>query len=156
MITLLETLLDGADGAYANSQDLRNLEHVMSSWAERKTAYLAVQSNESTIIDRAMKLMETSKDFPDARKMNELRLTQCRRDITLALRYYALGMLMQDEAMLKDRFIYWQKNILQAMGLHHYNGVHFVLEALCLELPPEQANLFKPYFKLGQELISAK
>ncbi len=156
MITLLETLLDGADGAYANSQDLRNLEHAMSSWAERKTAYLAVQSNEATIIDRAMKLMAASKDFPDVRKMNELRLTQCRRDITLALRYYALGMLMQDEAMLKDRFIYWQKNVLQAMGLHHYNGVHFVLEALCLELPPEQANLLKPYFKLGQELISAK
>jgi Phycobilisome protein len=156
MITLLETLLDGADGAYANSQDLRNLEHAMSSWAERKNAYLAVQTNESTIIDRAMKLMEASKDFPDARKMHELRLTQCRRDITLALRYYALGMLMQDEAMLKDRFIYWQKNILQAMGLHHYKGIDFVLEAICLELPSEQANLFKPYFKIGQELIAAK
>jgi Phycobilisome protein len=156
MITLLEKLLDGADGAYADSQDLRNLEHAMSSWTERKAAYLAVQTNESIIIDRAMKLMEASKDFLDVRKMNELRLTQCRRDITLALRYYALGMLMQDEAMLKDRFIYWQKNILQAMGLHHYNGVHFVLEALCLELPPAQSNLFKPYFKIGQELISAK
>jgi Phycobilisome protein len=156
MITLLETLLDGADGAYANSQDLRNLEHAMSSWVTRKEAYLAVQSNEAKIIDRAMKLMEASKDFPDVRKMNELRLTQCRRDITLALRYYALGMLMQDEAMLRDRFIYWQKNILQAMGLHHYNGVHFVMEALSLELPPEQSNLFKPYFKLGKELISAK
>jgi Phycobilisome protein len=156
MITLLEKLLDGADGAYADSQDLRNLEHAMSSWTERKAAYLAVQTNESIIIDRAMKLMEASKDFLDVRKMNELRLTQCRRDITLALRYYALGMLMQDEAMLKDRFIYWQKNILQAMGLHHYNGVHFVLEALCLELPAAQSNLFKPYFKIGQELISAK
>jgi hypothetical protein len=155
MITLLETLLDGADGAYANQQDLRNLEHAMSSWAERKTAYLAVQTNEAEIIDRAMKLMEASKAFPDIRVMHEARLTQCRRDITLALRYYALGMLLQDEAMLKDRFIYWQKNILQAMGLHHYNGVQFVLEALCLELPPEQANLFKPYFKLGQDMISA-
>jgi hypothetical protein len=156
MITLLETLLDGADGAYANSQDLRNLEHAMSSWAERKTAYLAVQTNEATIIDRAMQLMEASDGFPDVRKMNEIRLSQCRRDITLALRYYALGMLMQDEAMLKDRFIYWQKNVLQAMGLHHYQGIDFVLEAICWKLPPEQANLFKPYFKIGQELIAAK
>jgi hypothetical protein len=156
MITLLETLLDGADGAYANSQDLRNLEHAMSSWATRKEAYLAVQTNEASIIDRAMKLMEASKNFPDVRKMHALRIAQGRRDITLALRYYALGMLLQDEAMLKDRFIYWQKNILQAMGLHQYNGVQFVWEALSLELPPEQANLFKPYFEIGQELISAK
>lgn len=156
MITLLETLLDGADGAYANSQDLRNLEHAMSSWAPRKEAYLAVQTNEATIIDRAMKLMIASPDFPDVRKMHEARLEQGRRDITLALRYYALGMLLQDEAMLKDRFIYWQKNILQAMGLHQYNGVQFVWEALALELLPAQANLFKPYFKIGQELISAK
>ncbi len=156
MITLLEKLLDGADGAYADSQDLRNLEHAMSSWTERKTAYLAVQTNEATIIDRAMKLMEASEDFPDVRKMHELRLAQGRRDITLALRYYALGMLLQDEDMLKDRFIYWQKNILQAMGLHQYNGVQFVWEALRVELPIEQSNLFKPYFKIGQELISAK
>ncbi len=45
MITLLETLVDGADGAYASKQDLRNLEHAMSSWAERKAAYLAVEAN---------------------------------------------------------------------------------------------------------------
>jgi hypothetical protein len=63
-------------------------------------------------------------------------------------------MLLQDKEMLKDRFIYWQKNVLQAMGLHHYQGVKFVLEALYLELPEEQADLFKPYFKLGQDMIN--
>jgi hypothetical protein len=62
-------------------------------------------------------------------------------------------MLLQDEEMLKDRFIYWQKNVLQAMGLHHYNGVQFVLDSICIELPKEQANLFKPYFKLAQDMI---
>jgi hypothetical protein len=153
MITLLETLLEGADGSYANKQDLRNLEHAMFSWTDRKDAYLAVQSNEKSIIDRAMSLIQAGTTTPNTKSIDTARLDSCRRDITLALRYYALGMLLQDEEMLKDRFIYWQKNVLQAMGLHHYNGVQFVLESICIELPKEQANLFKPYFKLAQDMI---
>ena len=153
MITLLETLVEGADGSYASKQDLRNLEHAMFSWTDRKDAYLAVQENEDSIIDRAMTLIQASKTFPANRAIDAVRLASCRRDITLALRYYALGMLLQDEEMLKDRFIYWQKNVLQAMGLQHYHGVQFVLESICIELPKEQANLFKPYFKLGQDII---
>jgi len=151
MITLLETLVDGADGAYASKQDLRNLEHAMFSWAERKEAYLAVQDKEKVIIDRAMTLIQLSNSGTE--RLNSGTLNRCRRDMTLALRAYALGMLLQDEEMLKDRFLYWQKSVLQAMGLHHYQGVKFVLESICVELPQEQANLFKPYFKLGQELV---
>ena len=153
MITLLETLVDGADGAYASKQDLRNLEHAMLSWAERKEAYLAVQDREKVIIDRAMTLIQSSKTTPSDWVMNPGTINRCRRDMTLALRAYALGMLLQDEEMLKDRFLYWQKSVLQAMGLHNYQGVKFVLESICIELPQEQADLFKPYFKLGQELI---
>ena len=151
MITLLETLVDGADGAYASQQDLRNLEHAMFSWSERKEAYLAVQDKEKLIIDRAMTFIQSSKSSSE--KMNAGTLNRCRRDMTLALRAYALGMLLQDEEMLKDRFLYWQKSVLQAMGLHHYQGMKFVLESICVELPKKHADLFKPYFKLGQDLV---
>jgi hypothetical protein len=153
MITLLETLVDGADGGYASKQDLRKLEHAMSSWAERKEAYIAVQNHEKSIIDRAMTLMQDSNTFPDDRPIDEIRLDRCRRDVTLALRYYALGMLLQDEEMLKDRFLSWQRNVLQAMGLQHYQGVKFVLDSIYVELPKEQAHLFEPYFKLGHDTI---
>jgi len=149
MITLLETLLEGAEGSYASTQDLRNLEHVMSSWSERKEAYLAVQANEKSIIDRAMAMVQQGKPVQN----NPVTIEYCRRDLTLALRYYALGMLMQDEEMLKQRFLYWQKNVLKAMGLHHYQGVKFILESIYIELPQKQAKLFQPYFKLGHDLI---
>lgn len=152
MITLLEALVDGADGSYAEPQDLRKLEHAMFSWNERKVAYLAVQSQEKVIIDGAIKLIVSSQDF-QKHSMNELGIDRCRRDMTLTLRSYALAMLLQDEEMLKDRFIYWQKNILQAMHLSQYQGVKFVFESICIELPKEQANLLKPYFKVGQDMI---
>jgi len=60
---------------------------------------------------------------------------------------------MQDEEMLKERFLYWQKNVLKVMGLHHYQGVKFILESIYIELPQKQAKLFQPYFKLGHDLI---
>jgi hypothetical protein len=153
MITILEALVEGADGSYASKQDLRNLEHVMFSWAERKEAYLAVQAKEKSILDRAMILIQTSKNLSENLSIDEARVDRCRRDITLMLRSYALGMLLQDEEMLKERFLYWQKNVLRAMGLHHYQGAKFVLESLYIELPKEQAELFEPYFKLAQDLM---
>jgi Phycobilisome protein len=155
MITLLETLVDGADGAYASKQDLRNLEHVMFSWSERKEAYLAVQDREKLIIERALALIQPKKTAPGERVMDQATLDRCRRDMTLTLRSYALAMLLQDEEMLKDRFLYWQKNILQAMGLHNYQGIKYLLDSICAELPKEQSSLFQPYFKLGQETISS-
>jgi Phycobilisome protein len=154
MITLLEELVDRAAGSYAERQDLNKLEHLMSSWAERKEAYLNIQSKEDSIVELGMKLMQENPDFP-VKAANEQTLISCRRDLTLALRYYALGMLLQDKEMLKDRFIYWQKNVLKAMGLHHYQGVKFVLEAIYIELPKAQADLLQPYFKLGQDTIDS-
>jgi Phycobilisome protein len=153
MITLLEELVDRASGAYIDRQDLNKLEHIMFSWAERKEVYLAVQAQEKAIIDRAVTLLTDSPGFPK-KSANDTMMIRCRRDMTLALRYYALGMLLQDKEMLKERFIYWQKNILQAMDLHKYQGVNFVMQALYLELTDEQANLLKPYFKLGNDMIS--
>jgi hypothetical protein len=108
---------------------------------------------ENSIIERAVRLMIDSPNFPGKTADEELRL-RSRRDLTLALRYYSLGMLLQDKEMLKDRFIYWQRNILQAMGLHQYQGIKFLLEALYIELPEEQADLLKPFVKLGHDMVS--
>jgi hypothetical protein len=154
MITLLEELVERADGSYANKQDLRALEHVMSSWSERKEAYLTIQSKEEAIVNRAMNLMQDSKNFQD-KAMNELGVDRCRRDMTLAIRSYALAMLLQDEEMLKDRVLYWQANILQAMGFRHYQGYKFLLESINLELSKQHADLLKPYVKLAVDMIGS-
>jgi Phycobilisome protein len=154
MITLLEALVEGADGSYATKQDLRNLEYVMFAWSDRKEAYLSVQAKEKSIIDRAISAMQTSQAFQEY-ELDELGVDRCRRDMTVALRAYALGMLLQDEEMLKDRFLYWQTNILQAMGFSQYQGYKFLLESIYVELPKQQADLLKPYVKLAQDMIAA-
>ena len=150
MITLLEELVDRATGAYVDRQDLNKLEHLMFSWAERKEVYLAVQAKEKAIIDRAMQIMKSSPNLPK-QAGDEAMQIRCCRDMTLTLRYYALGMLLQDKEMLKDRYLYWQKNILQAMGFIH--GANYLQQALHLELPEEQADMLKPFFKLGHDML---
>ena len=151
MITLLETLVEGADGSYATKQDLRNLEHVMLTWAERKEAYLAIEANENKIVDRMISLMQASKIFDEA--MNVFGAECCRRDMTLTLRSHALAMLLQDEEMLKDRVLYWQTNVLQSMGLQKYQGYKFLIESIYLELSKQHADLLKPYIKLADDMI---
>jgi hypothetical protein len=126
----------------------------MSSWSERKEAYLTIQSKEEAIVNRAMNLMQDSKNFQD-KAMNELGVDRCRRDMTLAIRSYALAMLLQDEEMLKDRVLYWQANILQAMGFRHYQGYKFLLESINLELSKQHADLLKPYVKLAVDMIGS-
>jgi Phycobilisome protein len=153
MLTLLENLVEGAEGSYVSAEDFRSFEHAMSSWSVRKEAYEAVQAKEQAIIDRAISLMCNDPARPENKSLSATVLELGRRDMTLALRYYSLGMLLQDEAMLKDRFIYWQKNIIRSMDLHQYQGVKFVFEAICVELPKEQSNLLRPYFKVGQDMI---
>ncbi len=155
MITLLEELVERADGSYANAQDLRALEHVMASWSERKEAYTAIQEKEEAIVDGAIKSMQSSTNYAD-KAMNNLGIDRCRRDMTLAIRSYALGMLLQDEEMLKDRVLYWQKNIIQAMGFSEYQGYKFLLESIYVELPIKQADLLKPYVKVAMDMIAAK
>jgi Phycobilisome protein len=154
MITLLEELVERADGSYANSKDLRALEHVMSSWPERKEAYLEIQAKEESIVEQAIELMQAEKVLSDL-EMSQIQ-GRCRRDMIATIRSYALAMLLQDEEMLKDRFLYWQKNIYQAMGLDCHEGCRFLLESICLELPVKQADLFKPYFKIAVEMMASK
>ncbi len=154
MITLLEKLVEGADGSYANKQDLRALEHVMSFWSERKEAYLAIQAQEEALVYRAIKMMQTSPDY-DSRMMDRLGIDRCRRDMTLALRSYALAMLLQDEEMLKDRVLYWQANILQAMGFSDYQGYKFLLQSIEATLLKQHADLLRPYVKTAMDAIAA-
>jgi poly(3-hydroxyalkanoate) synthetase len=154
MITLLEELIEHADGSYANAKDIRALEHLMSSWPERKEAYLEIQAKEESIVERAIKLMRAEKVLSDL-DMSQIQ-GRCRRDMTSTIRSYALAMLLQDEEMLKDRVLYWQKNIYQAMGLDCHEGCRFLLESIYLELPVKQADLFKPYFKIAGEMIGSR
>lgn len=154
MLTLLENILDRADGSYVSAQDLRTIEQSLSSWHDRRDAYTAIQINEGEIIRRAIELMQDSDRFA-AKPINQLGIDRCQRDMVLGLRSCALAMLLEDKEMLKDRVLYWQQNIFQAMNLN-YQGYKFIWQAARSVLSEKQAEQLKPYLRQAHELISGE
>ncbi|MCA1903325.1 MAG: phycobilisome protein [Cyanobacteria bacterium M5B4] len=154
MLTLLENVLDRADGTYVSAQDLRLIEQSLSSWHDRRDAYTAIQVNEGAIIRRALELMQDSDRFA-AKPLNNLGVDRCQRDMLLGLRSCALAMLLEDQDLLKDRILYWQQNIFQAMNLN-YQGYKFMWQAMRSVLTEKQAELMKPYLRTAHELMSGE
>jgi hypothetical protein len=154
MLTLLENVLDRADGSYVNAQDLRAIEQSLSYWHDRRDAYTAIQINESNIIRQAIELMQDSDRFA-AKPINQLGIDRCQRDMVLGLRSCALAMLLDDKEVLKDRVLYWQQNIFQAMNLN-YQGYKFIWQAARSILSEKQAELLKPYLRQAHELMSGE
>jgi Phycobilisome protein len=154
MITLLENVLERADGTYVSAQDLQLLDRALSSWKSRKDAYNAVQENEDEIIQAAVIAMRSGDRF-DLKPMDDLGVDRCQRDMAMGLRCCALAMLLQDEEMLKDRVLYWQQNVFQAMKLN-YEGYRFLRNAVKSQLSGEHAALLGPYLLMAHEMMSVR
>ena len=154
MITLLENVLERADGNYVSVQDLRLLDKALSSWQARKDTYSSIQAKEPEIINQAVEAMRSGDRFV-SKPMDTLGVDRCQRDLTLGLRSCALAMLLEDPEMLKDRVLYWQQNIFLSMQLN-YHGYKFLWQSLQSQLPKEQSELLSPYLKMAHEMMSGK
>lgn len=154
MITLLENVLQRADGTYVNANDLQLLDQALSTWKARKEAYSAVQEKEAAIIDYAVKAMRGGDRF-ESKPLDNLGVDRCQRDMTLGLRCCALAMLMEDEELIKDRVLYWQQNVFLAMQLN-YQGYKFLGQAIKDLLSAKQAELMTPYMQMAHEMMSGK
>lgn len=154
MITLLESVLERADGAYISPQDLLSLDRSIASWQKRRETYDLVQKQEKAIIEKILQRFQ--KKAPDfAKHFNEEGIDKCRRDMSLVLRYCATAMLLQDEELLKDRLLYWMQNIMRALRLQKINDPMYQLMQQVVEeqLPPENSNLMQPYLKIAHEWL---
>ncbi len=151
MITLLENIVERADGTYVNSHDLRMIEQSFASWRERRDAYTAIQINEGTIVRQALEMMQDSDRFA-AKPINQLGVDRCQRDMVLGLRCCALAMLLQDQDLLTNRILHWQKNIFEAMNLN-YQGYKFLWQAVRSVLNESQAEQIKPYLRHAHEFM---
>ncbi|CAN1210067.1 Phycobilisome protein [Tumidithrix helvetica PCC 7403] len=154
MITLLEDVLKRSYGTYVNAQDFQLLDNVLSSWQSRKAAYNAVKQKETEIVEDALNSMRSG-NRSDSKLLDDLGSEKCQRDLTLGLRYCALAMLLQDDELLKDRFLYWQQNILSAMQ-HNYPGYKLLGQAVKSKLPIKQAEFLVPYLDMAEEMINGK
>jgi hypothetical protein len=155
MLTLLENVLDRADGSYITPDDLKTLDRAIASWQQRRQTYDLIQAKENSILEQMMHQVQTS--APDmAAKMSPDGVNKCNRDMALVLRYCATAMLLQDEELLKDRLLYWMQNIMIALQKQRVNDVLYraLRKSVQENLPKENADLLSPYLEIAHQWLS--
>jgi hypothetical protein len=155
MLTLLENVLDRADGSYITPEDLRTLDQAIDSWQQRRQTYDLVQTKENAILAQVMQQIQTT--APDvAAKVTHDGGNKCNRDMALVLRYCATAMLLQDENLLKDRLLYWMQNIMLALKNQRVNDFVYrsLQKSIQANLPKENADLLLPYVAIAHQWLS--
>ncbi|MBD2188720.1 globin family protein [Pseudanabaena mucicola] len=155
MLTLLENVLDHADGSYISPEDLRTLDRTIAAWQQRRQAYDEIQAKENVIIEQVMlQLQSTAPDI--AAKVNVDGGNKCNRDMALVLRYCATAMLLQDEELLKDRLLYWMQNIMLALKNQRVNDFTYraLQKSVKDNLSKENAALLLPYIAIAHQWLS--
>jgi hypothetical protein len=155
MITLLENVLDRADGSYITPEDLRILDGAIASWQQRRQTYDLLQTKENVILEQVMQqIINTAPDV--AAKVTVDGGNKCNRDMALVLRYCATAMLLQDEELLKDRLLYWMQNIMLALKNQRVNDFVYrsLQKSVQANLPKENADLLLPYLAIAHQWLS--
>lgn len=154
MITLLEAALDHADGSYLTPEDLNSLDAVIQSWALRRQTYELIQAQEGAIVEQALTQLSTV--LVKSSRIDNSTINKCRRDMTAVIRSCATAMLLQDEELLKDRFLYWMQNIMHAVQNQKLNGIVYqaLQQAVAATLPSPNADLLMPYLQLTRDWLS--
>ncbi|AMA10219.1 MULTISPECIES: phycocyanin [Cyanophyceae] len=155
MITLLETLLERSDGAYIEPQDLDQVDQTLQSWGDRRITYQLIQEKEEKIVDETLRRFQTENEVL-LRSAPETVLKKCKGDLISVLRNCATAMLLQDEELLKDRFLYWMQNIMRALKNQKYNNevYRIIQEVIQEELPTPYAQLMLPYLQVTHQYLS--
>lgn len=155
MLTLLENVLDRADGSYITPEDLRTLDGAIASWQQRRQTYDLLQTKENAILEQVMQqIIRTAPDV--AAKVTVDGGNKCNRDMALVLRYCATAMLLQDEELLKDRLLYWMQNIMLALKNQRVNDFVYrsLQKSVQANLPKENADLLLPYLAIAHQWLS--
>ncbi|AFY38751.1 Phycocyanin [[Leptolyngbya] sp. PCC 7376] len=155
MITLLENLIERSDGSYFESQDLDVVEQSLQSWGDRRGAYQRIQELEADIVTKTLNRFKQDHE-PLIRSAPDSILKKCQGDLSLVLRNCAMAMLLQDEELLKDRFLFWMQNIMRALRNQKFNvHIYQILQDIIQEeLSPNDATLMLPYLKITYQFLS--
>lgn len=155
MITLLENLIERSDGAYFEAKDLDLLEQGLQSWGDRRKTYQIIQDKEMAIVEKTLTRFQQENETL-LRTAPESIFKKCQGDLISVLRHCAMAMLLQDEELLKDRFLYWMQNIMRALRNQKFN-VHIykiLQDVIQEELPEQYANLMMPYLQITHQYLS--
>lgn len=146
----LESLFDEAENRYLKPEELGVLSQYVDSLPVRLTTYRSLRDCELEVMQRVADQLQAQ--FPNEK--TEV-LERAIRNALLALRYCAMGMLLNDEAFVKNRLLDW---LTGPITLYHNSTVNEILyrllnQRLSEALGSQSMTLLSPYLVMAQTLL---
>lgn len=144
----LESIFDEAENRYLKPDELGQISQYVESLPERLECYRKLRDNELEVMQLVANelLAELSQENVDA-------LERCIKNSLLTLRYCAMGMLINDEGLLRERLLGWLSELNKVYATTHIDTVLFRLmdQHLGRILTPKQMSLLEPMLNLVQQ-----
>jgi hypothetical protein len=146
----LETIFDEAENRYLKPEELGFLGEYVDSLPERLEAYRSLRDHELSVMQAVADQLQL--DLPQQKI--EL-LERSIKNTLLILRYCAMGMLLNDEAFVKEQLLGWLSQTIQVYDTKAIDAVLYRLLNHRLEqtLSPQQLSFLKPMLLLAQNTL---
>lgn len=118
MNSSLESVFGDAENRYLKPEELRLLSQYVGSLPERLHLY-------RTLRDRELEIMQWVADQLQLALPQEKpeQLERSLKSAILMLRYCAMGMLMNDDRIVRDRYVSWFSDLSRAYGLEAIDAI---------------------------------
>jgi Phycobilisome protein len=146
--TVLEKMIEQADGSYLGSKDVQVILDYAQSVQLRIEAYQAIKEQEPQIVALALEKVYVHADYMNRYINNEG--GKCLRDMTTTLRYCSTSMLLNDQQFLQEEYLIWLETIIRSLKHKHLTliSLESLGNALADMLPQEQYKLMAPFLNL--------
>jgi hypothetical protein len=147
----INEIFDNAENRYLKPEELRFVTQYVGSLPERLETYRNVR-------DRELEMMQWVADQLQAKFPQEKQdcLERSIKNALLMLRYCSMAMLLNDESLVKERFLNWVSQSVKVYNTEKIdNLLHQLLnQRLSKELGASQMSLLAPMLNLAQSYLT--
>ncbi|MFN5856204.1 MAG: phycobilisome protein [Pseudanabaenaceae cyanobacterium] len=155
MLTHLQEISAEIDKRYANDDELSYLSQYASSFAERCAAYQELQRVEANLVKKVEQKLSVIDNGQLLRFGTQDVTHKWHQDTIRVLRYSALAVLLDDQKLFQNRFLYWFQTIMQAFGTQRACTLTYgiMAETIDILVSASTASLIKPILELNRDTL---
>ncbi|MBW4519597.1 MAG: hypothetical protein KME16_07840 [Scytolyngbya sp. HA4215-MV1] len=146
----IDALFDEAESRYLKPDELGLINQFVESLPERLEAYRVLRDQEVEIMQLVVDQLEAQ--FPHESSSN---LERSIKNALLVMRYCGMGMLVNDETLIKQRLLSWLCQTIQIYNTQAIDAALYQLlnQRLSQTLTPRQMSFLSPLMTLAQTAL---
>lgn len=146
----IDALFDEAESRYLKPEELGLINQFVETLPERLEAYRILRDQEVAIMQPVADQLQVQ--FPQENNAN---LERSIKNALLLMRYCAMGMLVNDEILVKQRLLSWLEQTTQIYNTQAIDTTLYQLlnQRLSQTLTPKQMSFLSPLLTLAQTTL---